>query len=121
MSRQRLTIVAEPMLLLLIVGSVLPYGAKAALGEQMPFKHRIYHALTYGSTAWLLTLIARNPRERVAAILGMIALGAALEYMQHCIYLCPYEWWDVRDDSFGVVAAALLDQWSALRRRITVR
>jgi hypothetical protein len=51
----------------------------------------------------------------------MIALGAALEYMQHCIYLCPYEWWDVRDDSFGVVAAALLDQWSALRRRITVR
>ncbi len=106
------------MLLMVIVGSVLPYPAKYAMGMNVTLKHRLWHAAAYGSTAWLLTLVARNPKERAAALLGMVALGALLEYMQHRVYRCPYEWWDVRDDTFGIAAAALLDRWQGLRRRI---
>jgi hypothetical protein len=104
--------------LLLVFGSVLPFAAKNALAIDAPVQHRVYHAISYGMSAWVLFLISRNRPQRVAALLGMIGFGAALEGLQHMLFHCAYEWWDVRDDAFGICAAFVLDRWPALRSRL---
>jgi len=102
--------------LALVIGSILPEDAKVAIGTH--YQHRLYHLLSFGSTAYLLTLIARTARERLYALLFVIALGAALEFSQHGIFGNPIEWWDIRDDTLGAFAAALLSQWAALRQKL---
>jgi hypothetical protein len=115
--------------LCLLAGSLLPDSAKIVLRTKadimtvdgkassvtIPFNHRLYHALSFGSTAFLLLLIARNTKKRFYGALGVIALGLAIEYIQHRLFGQPVEWWDVRDDGYGVLAAYVLGQWSALR------
>jgi hypothetical protein len=92
--------------LVLAAGSFLPDHAKDAIGTHAV--HRLYHLVSFGSTAYLLSLIARDTRERFAASFFVIALGCALEYGQHVVFHIPIEWWDIRDDTLGVLAAALL-------------
>jgi hypothetical protein len=119
MSRIFLIRAAQLWVLALVIGSFLPGGAKTALGTHS--QHRLYHVLAFGSTAYLLTLIARDARQRVYALVFVIALGMLIEYSQHYIFCCRFEWWDFRDDVFGVMAAALLSQWCALRHKLVRR
>ena len=117
MSRAHLLRIAPLWVLALIVGSLLPDGAKTAIGTHM--EHRLYHMLSFGSTAYLVfTLLARDARERIYALVFVVALGFGIEYLQHCIFHNVYEWWDVRDDGIGVLAAAVLTQWPALRQKL---
>jgi hypothetical protein len=116
MPRTLLARVAPIWVLALVIGSVLPDAAKIAIGTH--YWHRLYHLLSFGSTAYLLTLIARTTRERLYALLFVIALGAAIEFSQHAIFGNSIEWWDIRDDTLGVLLAAVLSQWSALRQKL---
>jgi len=116
LTRSLVTRIAPFWIVVLIVGSVLPDQAKNAIGAHS--QHRLYHLLSFGATAYLLTLIGRSNRERFYALLFVIALGTALELAQHLIFHSPFEWWDVRDDTIGVLAAAPLGLWPALHRRL---
>jgi hypothetical protein len=128
--RTQLLRIVALWVLCLVAGSVLPDRAKEALGTtahmvkvngelQLPtmqFRHRLYHFLSFGSTAFLLILLARTPTERLVWPLATIALALAIEYVQHLIGGGPMEWWDVRDDAYAAAAAWLLGQWPALRQ-----
>jgi hypothetical protein len=94
----------------------LPDGAKGAIGTHT--QHRFYHLLSFGSTAYLLTLIARDARERFYGLLFVVLLGVLLETGQYLVFNIHFEWWDVRDDTIGVLAAALLAQSATLRQKL---
>jgi hypothetical protein len=102
----------------LVIGSLLPGAAKTALGTHVPVQHRLYHALAFGATAYLFLLIARGARERLYALLFTIGLAVAIEYLQYRISGGVFEWWDVRDDSLGVLAAVLIFTWAASREKL---
>ena len=101
-----------------IVGSLLPYGAKQAIGTERtgPIQtpqgqvgisvHRIYHFAVFGVMALLGFAAARSKTERAAAAGGVFALGVLIEVAQHLYYGNELEWWDIRDDGFGVLAGA---------------
>jgi hypothetical protein len=132
MPRTHLIRIAPLWVLCLIAGSVLPGPAKAVLGTSahlvmvngdpqqatIQFRHRVYHFFSFGSTAFLLLLIARTRTQRLCVCLATIALGLAIEYAQHWISQAPVEWWDVRDDAYAVFAVWLLGQWPALRHAL---
>jgi len=82
--------------------------------------HRPFHLAAFAITALLLwrflalagsaLLVPRILAARVwiTALFATIILGACLELLQHLIYRNPMEWWDVRDDALGAIAAILL-------------
>jgi hypothetical protein len=61
-------------------------------------------------------LLTRNRYQDAAAAAGTIALGCMVEYAQHAIYLGVIEYWDMRDDAYGALAAFALMQIPGLRR-----
>jgi hypothetical protein len=70
------------------------------------YKHQIEHVLAFGSTAMLLLVLARNRREVVSAVGGVVLLGIAIEISQYLIYSLPMlEWWDIREDTIGAALA----------------
>jgi peptidoglycan/LPS O-acetylase OafA/YrhL len=99
----------------LILGSLMPFGAKQAIGTAGSL-HRAYHFLAFGFTALLLLSAQRNRRRQLLACLAMLALAIALEVLEHLIYGQPTEWWDIRDDSFGIGLAFVFGQLHIIRR-----
>jgi hypothetical protein len=105
-------------ILALVVGSLLPQDAKIALGtepregqrvtSQIAWTHRLVHYGAFGSTALLLMVIARNARQRQAALLATIALGVGIEALQHVIYGSDFEAIDARDDVFAACVVYLI-------------
>ena len=55
----------------------------------------------------LFHTIARDLWQRVAVAGSVFTLGVALEVAQYVYYDNPLEWWDIRDDGLGVLAAVL--------------
>jgi len=104
--QDRLLRIAPWWIVALLVGSLMPLDAKQAIGT-VGGLHRGYHFLSFGSTALLLQLTQPTRRGRMAVCALVIALGASLEILQHVIYGNVLEWWDIRDDAFGVIAAYL--------------
>jgi hypothetical protein len=49
---------------------------------------------------------------------GLIALGAAIECLQWFIYAADLEWWDIRDDGYGIVAFSLFGQLRIVRQML---
>jgi hypothetical protein len=104
-------------ILALIIGSLLPHAAKVAMGTSPPpgqpitmqiaWTHRLVHYAAFGSTALLLFVIARNARERQAALLATIALGVGIETLQHVIYKSSFETLDACDDAFAACAVSV--------------
>jgi len=74
--------------------------------------HRPVHFLLFGVTALILwrvvASIGRPRRPWLCAILCTVALGLAIELLQHLTYRNPMEWWDVRDDALSAAAAVFL-------------
>lgn len=121
--------IAPIWLLVLIVGSLLPYEAKVAMGSRPGYpvspktrvatlKHRTFHWLSFGSTALLLMLLARGRKEDLLATTATMALGMAIEWTQHVMYHSRLEWWDVRDDTYAALAALLLVLFTPVKRAL---
>jgi len=99
--------VTQAWVLLLIVGSLQPARPGLVVGL-----HRELHWLAFAGAAILLLALSRNRGEETRSAIAVFLLGLSLEYLQHLMYLRPFEWWDVRDDAFAVFAAFTLYQFS---------
>lgn len=110
-----------------IVGSLLPGPVKENLGavqiraqvaDDLKIRHRLIHLLAFGSSYFLLSLLAWNRREELETAGEVLAVGCLVELAQDVMYSHGefFEWWDVRDDAIGIAVAFLAIQ---LMRRIT--
>jgi hypothetical protein len=102
----------------LIVGSLLPGEAKTVIGCSRlsqqhlhrlyiptgEWKHRAFHIIGFGATALLFLIIARTGAAELVSIVGVLVLGAAIEFAQVLVYANRLETEDIRDDAYGVVA-----------------
>ena len=55
-------------------------------------------------------------RALVLHAAGLIALGAAIECLQRLIYAADLEWWDIRDDGYGIVGFTIFGQLGIIRK-----
>ena len=99
-----------------VVGSLLPGPAKATFGatphavnRRVNYKHRALHVLTFGSTYFLVSLLALDAWDEIAAAGEVLALAGLIELAQDILYAHgkTFEWWDVRDDAIGILIAFL--------------
>ena len=111
--------------LVLIVGSFLPAKHKNVLGTQSlnpvhnarpGLQHRAWHIASFGSTALIASLGEPNRRKRYFMWpLLAFGLGVAIECLQPVLFGSAFEWWDIRDDGFGVALFAILGEVAAVR------
>jgi hypothetical protein len=118
--RRRVLLRLVPIwVLCVVVGSLLPGRTKLAIGtttlDRMRTRtetsgpiHRSVHLGVFGATALLFLLVAPDRRREAVAALAALALGALIEVTQHLLFGSVMEWWDVRDDSVGVLVAFAL-------------
>jgi hypothetical protein len=79
-------------------------------------QHEISHILVFGATGLMFLTLARNNREEWTAAAGVVCLGISIEFGQWVIYGLPgYEWWDVREDTIGVLLAIALVRTTRIR------
>jgi len=71
-------------------------------------KHRAIHWLSFAGAALLLLLLARNRYQEIAAVAATVALGCSIEFAQHALFHNDIEWWDMRHDTYGALAALVL-------------
>jgi hypothetical protein len=110
----------------LVIGSFLPPQAKQWLGTRSPHgayaspsrAHRCWHIAAFGSAALLASAIAPMRRAVVLHAAGLIALGATIECLQRLIYAADLEWWDIRDNGYGIVAFSLFGQLRIVRQML---
>lgn len=69
---------------------------------------KVGHFLAYTGTALLSMLTFRSKRSRTAALVGAVALGAALEWAQSCLPGREMSLADGIVNALGVVCGALL-------------
>lgn len=113
-------------ILALIIGSFLPAEHKQALGTQSltprPYgephwPHRVWHVVSFGSTVLLASLAeTTRPRRRLLWAFLIILLGTGIETVQWLRNDYSLEWWDVRDDAYGVLIFAILAELRSVRR-----
>ena len=113
--RRLLRRIAAVWIVCLIIGSLLPGSAKVRLGttyhssmhhsRMVGMRHRVIHFVAFGSTALMLMLLAPSRRNEIGASVRVMLLGCALEVTQFIIYSINFEWWDVRDDCYGIAGA----------------
>lgn len=112
LTRKRLRLIAIVWLVVLTAVSLQPYRPP---GESQTSGHRIAHAIAFGVPALMLLRLARSLRQQWAASLIVLCLALAIETAQHLIYGNAFEWWDVRDDTIGLLIAILLHRWTRAR------
>jgi hypothetical protein len=111
-----------------IAGSLLPWSLKNRLGTTIPdrlngqvavsgWAHRVWHVSVFGFTALLLLIQSSSERQKLHSLMAAFGLGLILEFLEFFFYGNVFEWWDVRDDAYGVMAAFGL-VWLIARRRI---
>jgi hypothetical protein len=103
----------------LILGSLLPGEAKIAIGssrlseqqdrppsaaELGEWKHRTFHLVGFGATAFLFLVIARSATGELVSMVGIFGLGVAIEFAQVFVYANRLEPEDMRDDGYAIVA-----------------
>jgi VanZ family protein len=68
------------------------------------------HVIVFCATGLIFLALARDRREEWAAAGKVIALAISIEIAQLLIYRMPFgfEWWDVREDTIGMILAMLL-------------
>lgn len=95
----------------LILGSLLPFRIKVAIGTTSHF-HRPLHMFAFGSVTFLLLLISRNRYEKVAVCLLAVVIAVVIEVLELRLTYHPrfslFEWRDLFDDSYGIATAAAL-------------
>lgn len=79
-------------------------------------RHRVAHVLAFGGAALIWIALGTNGRGEFRGALIVLATGLLIETAQHLIYKGPIEWWDVRDDTIGILIAALIVRRTRVRR-----
>lgn len=109
-------VISRAWILGVIVLSFIPGSEKLRLGTDpyvphhaVGWQHRWGHFFAFGITAVLLLLgsVWRGAEKRAAT--AAILLGVMIETIQYLTGLAAtFEWWDVRDDSVGVLVGVVL-------------
>ena len=114
--------IARLWIIAIVIGSLLPGPSKERLGASthkavqnagyVKIKHRVIHAFAFGTSCFLVSLLARNRREEFQAAGEALALGFFVELAQDIVYAHGrvLEWWDIRDDAIGITVAFLAIQ-----------
>ncbi len=107
----------------LIVASLQPVRPPDTKEGGNFYKHQIMHVTMFGATALILLALGRRRGDDWRAAAVTVALAIAIEAAQLAIYRMPFgfEWWDVREDTIGVVLAMLLDRRTGVRFLIISR
>lgn len=77
--------------------------------------HRSEHVVAFGILGLMLLPLARSNALKWWIALAMLVFAGALELGQHKIFGQTFEWWDVRDDGIGILAALLLLRLTRIR------
>jgi hypothetical protein len=82
--------------------------------------HRIEHVGAFGALALLLLPLARNGRETWLIAVAILCVACGMELQQYYVfhfvrYRQPIEWWDIRDDTVGLLLILLAVQFTRLR------
>jgi hypothetical protein len=96
--------------LVLIAGltfvSLRPVGPHGA--TQGSIAHHLEHGVAFAVLALVLLPLGRSRSQKWMLALAIFFLAGALEMRQHQLFRQPFEWWDVRDDSIGILSACLV-------------
>ena len=65
--------------------------------------HRVGHVIAFAIAAGVALLVSNNRSRKFQSAMSLLAIAILTEAMQHWVYKNPLEWWDIRDDFFGVV------------------
>ena len=129
-SRRFLIHCAQVWIGLIIIGSFLPGEVKIAIGTttgprasaavrvRTSLEHRLVHVAEFGIAAVLLSVVSVRTRQRVWFALALAGLGLALEWLEHLAGRGVLEWWDVRDDTYGVCLGSVLGAWHLVRKKL---
>jgi hypothetical protein len=64
----------------------------------------------------LVSLASRTARGRIAGATALLVLGVSIELLQSRLFAAPVEWWDIRDNSYAIIALALSSEFRVVRR-----
>jgi hypothetical protein len=103
----RLRIVWVVWLTCVILGSLLP-GEARRFTHTAGLRHRTVHIVAFMGVAVGASSWPRGRGSKLVVSASVVGLGALIELLQHYFYGNAYEWPDVRDDAFGVLAASLV-------------
>ena len=113
-----------------IAGSLMPSPGKEKLGlrpvktahaqRHIASRHRLAHMFAFGSSWFLVSLLAFNNREALEAAGEILAVGFLVELTQFVVYSHGhmFEWWDIRDDAIGIAVTLLAVQLVRRGRRL---
>ncbi len=105
LTRQTLRRIAIIWIICLTAGSLQPYRPP---GEPHTIRHRIAHVISFGTAALMLLALGTDGKSESMGALAVLCLAVVIETGQHLLYKNSFEWWDVRDDTIGILIAALL-------------
>src|SRR5579862_8469762 len=105
LKRATLRPVAITWIAFLVAISLQPWRPR---GESQSIVHQVWHLVSFGAAGLMLLVLSRGRKQHWAAAAMVICLAVAIETSQHLLYKGPFEWWDVRDDTIGVLVGAAL-------------
>lgn len=112
LTRQTLRRIAIIWIIGLTAVSLQPYRPP---GERQTIRHRVAHVFSFGAAALMLLALGTDGKSESLAAAGVLCLAIAIETSQHLLYKNPLEWGDVRDDTIGILIAALLIRRTRVR------
>ena len=122
-SKQQLRTLLFFYIAVLVIGSFLPLakqwlGTRSAEGISATpsLAHRWWHIAGFGLAALLASATTRIPRALALQSAGLLALGAVIECLQMFISAADLEWWDIRDDGYGIVGLTIFGQLGIIRK-----
>jgi hypothetical protein len=82
--------------------------------------HRIAHVGAFGVLTLLLLPLARTHRETWLIIVTIFCIACGMELLQfHVFHFArqryPIEWWDIRDNTIGLLLALLGERFTRLQ------
>ncbi len=84
-------------------------------GESQSIVHNLWHAFVFGVAALLLMALANGRKREWIGAASVFGLALGIEIAQYLLYKGRFEWWDVRDDTIGLLIAMLLIRRTRVR------
>lgn len=112
LTRRALRLIAILWIAGLVAVSLQPWRPE---GESQSIVHQVSHLISFGAAGVMLFALSNDSRQAWRAALGILCLAVAIETSQHLLYKNPFEWWDVRDDTIGVLFGGVLIRWTRIR------